>query len=275
MDRHSRNSGDGSWRNNGFGLIASHNYKISWDWYKRFTLTNDQPTKTSLDWRESRSPQGQRSSWTESYWPADRSASGERKGRLLKRCPYMQPVSRWLGNNGKESRLLKEPNSRWLGNHGKEVCGFPDGHLIKQTRERCSHILALANTRTALRSWWENSGDVTRILLTAVADPLARQGAKMSDTITLCTRILLTTQDPHSEGLDHGGSSRAKGTRGGKQKRNITELLGCSCQSRIYIYSRSRRMDPSVREAIVLSWSFEVWAHKQARTLVKVADSRS
>ena len=31
MDRHSRNLGDGSRRNNGFGLIASHNYKISWD----------------------------------------------------------------------------------------------------------------------------------------------------------------------------------------------------------------------------------------------------
>ena len=101
---------------------------------------------------------------------------------------------------------------------------------MEQTRERCPHILALANTRTALRAWREDSGDITRILLTTVADPLARQGAKMSDTIDLCTRILLTTQDPHSEGLDHGGSSRAKGTRGGKQKGNMTELLGCSRQ---------------------------------------------
>ena len=96
----------------------------------------------------------------------------------------------------------------------------------------------------------------------------------MSDTITLCIRILLTTKDPHSKGIDHGGSSKAKGTRGAKQKRNITELLGCSCQSRIDIYSRSGRMDPSAHEAIVLSWSFEVWAHKQTRTLVKVMDSR-
>ena len=34
---------------NRFGLITSHNYKISWDRYERFTLTIDQPTKASLD----------------------------------------------------------------------------------------------------------------------------------------------------------------------------------------------------------------------------------
>ena len=118
---------------------------------------------------------------------------------------------------------------RWLGNRGKEVYGFPDGHLMKQTRGRCPHILALANTRIALWAWREDLGDITRILLTAVADPLARQGAKMSDTITLRTRILLTTQDPHSKELDHGGSDGAWGTRGSRQKRNITELLNCSC----------------------------------------------
>ena len=105
------------------------------------------------------------------------------------------------------------PISRWLGNHGKEVCDFPDEHLMKQTRGRCPHILTLANTRTTLQSWREDSGDITRILLTAVADPLARQDAKMSNTITLCTRILLTTQDPHSMELDHGGSNGARGTR--------------------------------------------------------------
>ena len=137
----------------------------------------------------------------------------------------------------------------------------------------CPHILTLTNIRTALRSWWENSGDVIRILLTAAADPRAWQGAEMSDTITLYTRILLTTQDPRSKELDHGGSGRAAGTRGSK-KRNKTELLGCSRQSRIGIYSRSGRLNPSTREAIVLSWSFKVWAHKQARTLVKVIDSR-
>jgi len=49
MDRHSRNLGDGSRRDNRFGLIASHNHKISWDGYERFTLTSDQPTKASLD----------------------------------------------------------------------------------------------------------------------------------------------------------------------------------------------------------------------------------
>ena len=75
----------------------------------------------------------------------------------------------------------------------------------------------------------------------------------MSDTIALCTRILLTTQDPNSKELDHGGSSRAKGTRGGKQKRNITELLGCSRQGQISIYSRSRKLNPSAREAISLN----------------------
>ena len=94
---------------------------------------------------------------------------------------------------------------------------------MEKTRGRCPHILALANTRTALRTWREDSGDITRILLTAVANPLARQGSKMSDTITLCTRILLTTQDPRNKELDHGGSGGARGTRGSKQKRNITE----------------------------------------------------
>ena len=48
-DRHSRNLGDGSQSDNIFRFIASHNYKISWDRYERFTLTSDQPTKVSLD----------------------------------------------------------------------------------------------------------------------------------------------------------------------------------------------------------------------------------
>ena len=95
---------------------------------------------------------------------------------------------------------------------GKKSMVSPDEHLMELTRGRCPHILTLANTRTTLRSWRENLGDVTRILLTTTADSLARQGAEMSDTITLCTRILLTTQDPHSKELDHGGSGGAKGT---------------------------------------------------------------
>ena len=49
MDQHSRNLGDGSRRDNRFRLVASHNNKISWDGYERFTLTSDQPTKASLD----------------------------------------------------------------------------------------------------------------------------------------------------------------------------------------------------------------------------------
>ena len=100
----------------------------------------------------------------------------------------------------------------------------------------CPHILTLTNIRTALRSWWENSGDVTRILLTIVADPLARHGAKMSDTITLCIRILLTTQVLHGKKIDHGGSGGVRGTRGSRWKRNIAELLSCSYQSRIDIF---------------------------------------
>ena len=44
-DRHFGNSGDGEQRDNRFRLIASHNYKISWDGYERFTLTSDQPTE--------------------------------------------------------------------------------------------------------------------------------------------------------------------------------------------------------------------------------------
>ena len=122
-----------------------------------------------------------------------------------------------------DARLI----SRCLGNYGKEACGFLDGHLMEQTREWCPHILALANTRTALRTQREDSGDITRILLTAVADPLARQGAKMSDTITLCIRILLTTKDVHGKKMGHGGSGEVR-AREGRKKRNIAEQLSCS-----------------------------------------------
>ena len=101
---------------------------------------------------------------------------------------------------------------------------------MKQTRGRCPHILALANTRIALLAWREDSGDITRILLAAVADPLARQGARMRDTVTLCTRILLTTQDLHNKRMDHGGFSEV-GDREGRWK-NIAESLSCSRQVR-------------------------------------------
>ena len=93
---------------------------------------------------------------------------------------------------------------------------------MKQTRGRCPHILALASTRTALQAWREDSGGITRLLLAAIADSLARQGARMSDTITLYTRILLTTQDFHNEGMNHGGSGEVR-AREGKKKRNIVE----------------------------------------------------
>ena len=48
-DRRSENSGDRKQRDNRFGLIASPSYRISWDGYKIFTLTSNQPTKVSLD----------------------------------------------------------------------------------------------------------------------------------------------------------------------------------------------------------------------------------
>jgi len=130
---------------------------------------------------------------------------------------HIGPLIKLCQRRGKAACLTDaQLISQWLENYGKEVCGFPDGHLMKRTRGRCPHILALANTRTALRAWREDSGDITRILLTAVADPLARQGTKMSDTITLCTRILLTTQDLHGKKIDHGGSGRVRGTWGSR-----------------------------------------------------------
>ena len=86
-----------------------------------------------------------------------------------------------------------------LRNYGKEACRSPGGHLVEQTRGRCPHILALANTRIALRAWREDSGGITRLLLATIAKPLARQGARMSDTITLYTGILLVTQHLHSK----------------------------------------------------------------------------
>ena len=79
--------------------------------------------------------------------------------------------------------------------------------MIEQTRGKRPRILAFANTITTLRAWRENPGDITRILLVAIADSLARQGAKMGDTIALYTRILLTAQDLHGKRKDHGGSS--------------------------------------------------------------------
>ena len=125
--------------------------------------------------------------------------------------------------------------SRWLGNYGKEACGFPDGHLMKQTRGRCPHILALANTRTALRAWREDSGDITRILLTTMIGLLAQRGARKSDTITLCTRILLAAQDLHNKRADHGGAGGTRGTRESRWKQSMAELLSYSCQSRLGI----------------------------------------
>ena len=122
-----------------------------------------------------------------------------------------------------------------LRNYGKEAYVFPGGHLEKQTRGRCPHILALANTRTALRAWREDSGDITRILLTTMADPLARQGARMGDIITLCTRILLTAQDLYRKEIGHGRSSGVGSTRKDRWKRNMAEVVSCSHQGQISV----------------------------------------
>ena len=101
---------------------------------------------------------------------------------------------------------------------GKEVCGSPSGRLMKQTKGRCPHILALANTRTALRAWREDLGGITRLLLAAIADALARQGARMSDTIALCTRVLLATQNLHSKRWTMEGSAKSEPERAGRRE---------------------------------------------------------
>ena len=89
---------------------------------------------------------------------------------------------------------------------------------MEQTRGRRPHILALTNTRTALRAWREDSGDITRILLAAIADPLARQGSRMSDTITLYTRFLLATQNPHSKRWTMEGPAKSELERAGRRE---------------------------------------------------------
>ena len=89
---------------------------------------------------------------------------------------------------------------------------------MKQTRGRCPHILALARTRTALRAWREDSGGITRLLLAAIADPLARQDARMSDTIALYTRILQATQNLHSERWTMEGPTKSELERAGRRE---------------------------------------------------------
>ena len=71
------------------------------------------------------------------------------------------------------------------------------------------------------------------IILTVVADSLARQGAKMGDTIALYTRIILTAQDLHGKRMDHGGFGGNRGTRGSRWKQNMAELLSYSRQGQM------------------------------------------
>ena len=149
---------------------------------------------------------------------------------------YIGPLIRLCQRKGKAAWLVDtQLISLWLGKRWKEACGFPDRHLMEQTREKCPHILALANIRIALRAWWEDAGDITRLLLAATADSFARQGAIMSDTITLHTRILLTTQDLYCKEISHGGSSGVGNTRKDRWKRNMAEVVSCSRQGRISV----------------------------------------
>ena len=149
-----------------------------------------------------------------------------------------------------------------LRNYGKEAYVFPGGRLEEQTRGSCPHILALANTRISLRAWREDLGDITRILLTAMAGLLAQWGARMSDTITLCTRILLTAWDLHSKKIDHGGFSGVWSTRGTYRKKHgwIVELLSLG-SDRHFIAGPERWVQVPVKQWFSHE-SFEAWAHE-------------
>ena len=123
---------------------------------------------------------------------------------------------------------------------------------MEQTRGRCPHILAPANTRTALWAWREDSGNITRILLTTMAGLLAQRGIRISDIIALCTRILLAAWNLHK--IDHGVSNRTESTRGSRWKKSMAELLSCSRQGQMRFYGQLEKMNPNAREAVTLLW---------------------
>ena len=64
---------------------------------------------------------------------------------------------------------------------------------------------------------------------------LAQRGAKISDAITLCTRILLAAQDLHNKRADHGGSGETRRTRESRWKQSMAEFLSYSRQSQMDI----------------------------------------
>ena len=75
----------------------------------------------------------------------------------------------------------------------------------------------------------------------------------MSDTITLCTRILLAAQDLHNERADHGGSGGTRSTRKDRWKENMAEVLDALTGIRRAFNSRPGKMNPNACEAIMLS----------------------
>ena len=87
MDQHSGNLGDGSRRGNRFGFVASHNHKISWDGYERFTLLAINPPR--LLWIEgSLDPQKAEGHHEPSHiGPLIKLHQEKGKGRLLKQMP--------------------------------------------------------------------------------------------------------------------------------------------------------------------------------------------
>jgi len=109
------------------------------------------------------------------------------------------------------SRIRSFVTANTYEEHANLFIGFLA--YAEQTRGRCPRIHALANIGIALYWRWEDLSDVTRILLATMADSLSWQGAKMDDTITLITRILLATKGFYSVVLIHGGSSGGEDAR--------------------------------------------------------------
>ena len=93
MDQHSRNSGNDPRKHNGFRLIASHNYRYRGIDRKGLRWPMIDPLR--LPWIEgSLDPHKAEGHHEPNHIsPLIEVALGERKGRLLKRCPYIQPIS--------------------------------------------------------------------------------------------------------------------------------------------------------------------------------------
>ena len=93
---------------------------------------------------------------------------------------------------------------------------------------------------------------VTRLLLAIAADSLVRQGARIGDTITLCTRILLTAQDLYHTEIGHGGSNGVGSTRNDGWKKTWLKCRVALVKVRWAFYIRSGKMNPNARETVML-----------------------